>query len=238
MKKSLITLTTLLILTALPAAAEEMKSGTISVSGEGSLRAAPDMAIVSAGVESRAKNAKDALADNNEKMAALMAELKKAGIEGKNIQTSSFNIYPQLIYPKSSSEAKAPEVTGYVVSNRATIRIHDLGSVGSVLTALVNAGSNDISGLTFDISNKDQLLDEARKQALADARHKAELYAAELGSSLSSLQSLSESGGFSAPQPLMMRAAKMEAFSSDVPVAEGEMAVSITVNANWYLKDD
>ena len=198
MKKSLITLTTLLFLTALPATAEEMQTGTISVTGEGSLHAAPDMAIVSAGVESRAKNAKDALADNNEKMAALMAELKKAGIEGKNIQTSSFNIYPQLIYPKSSNEAKAPEVTGYVVSNRATIRIHDLGSIGSVLTALVNAGSNDISGLTFDISNKDQLLDEARKQALADARHKAELYAAELGSSLSSLQSLSESGGFSA----------------------------------------
>ncbi|WP_119308257.1 SIMPL domain-containing protein [Cohaesibacter haloalkalitolerans] len=243
MKKSLIILTTLLSLSALPALADGDKTGgsdlksTIAVTGTGSLRAAPDMAILSAGVESMAKNAKDALADNNAKMAALMAELEKAGIEKKDIQTTNFNIHPQLVYPNSASEARAPEVVGYVVSNRATVRIHDLGSVGSVLTALVNAGSNDISGLSFDISNKKELLDEARKAALADARHKAELYATELGSSVDKLQSLSESGGFIPPQPMMMRAAKLEAVASDVPVAEGEMEVSITVNANWFLKD-
>ncbi|WP_319568101.1 SIMPL domain-containing protein [Cohaesibacter marisflavi] len=238
MNKSLIALTTLLFLTALPAGAEETNTGTISVSGTGSLSAAPDMAILSAGVESRAKDAKSALADNNDKMAKLMAELKKAGIEEKNIQTSNFNIHPQLVYPDSSTQPRAPEVVGYVVSNRATLRIHDLGSVGTVLTALVNAGANDISGLNFDISNKDELLDEARKEALSDARHKAELYAKELGTDLSSLQSLSESGGFRSPQPMMMRAAKMEAVDSAVPVAKGEMEITITVNASWFLKDD
>nr|WP_320141351.1 SIMPL domain-containing protein [uncultured Cohaesibacter sp.] len=238
MNKRLITLTALLFLTALPAAAEETKAGMISVSGTGSLSAAPDMAILSAGVESRAENAKEALADNNAKMAKLMAELKKAGIKEKNIQTSNFNIHPQLVYSDSKAQPQAPKVVGYVVSNRATLRIHDLGSVGSVLTALVNAGANDISGLSFDISNKEKLLDEARKEALADARHKAELYAKELGTDLASLQSLSESGGFRNPQPMMLRAAKMESVASDVPVAEGEMEVSITLNASWFLKDD
>ena len=142
------------------------------------------------------------------------------------------------VYPDSSTQPRAPEVVGYVVSNRATLRIHDLGSVGTVLTALVNAGANDISGLNFDISNKDELLDEARKEALSDARHKAELYAKQLGTDLSSLQSLSESGGFRSPQPMMMRAAKMEAVDSAVPVAKGEMEITITVNASWFLKDD
>ena len=238
MKKSLITLTALMCLAALPAAASDSNKGTISVSGKGSLSAAPDMATLSAGVESRAKEAKDALADNNTKMAKLMEELKKAGIKDKDIQTTSFNIHPQLVYPNSASENRAPEVVGYVVSNRATVRIADLGSVGSVLTALVEAGANDISGLTFDISNKQALLDEARKEALADARHKADLYAKELGTKLNKLESLSESGGFQTPQPMMMRAAKFEAISSDVPVAEGEMEVTITVNASWYLEDE
>ena len=237
MKKSLIIVTALLSLTILPAQAQDAKVGTISVTGEGSLHASPDMAILSAGVESIAKTAKEALADNNGKMAALMAELEKAGLQKKDIQTSNFNISPQMVYPDNRSTNKAPEVVGYAVNNRATIRIHDLASVGSVLTALVSAGANDISGLSFDISDKAKLLDEARKEALADARHKAELYASELGTSIDKLQSLSESGGFRSPQPIMMRAVKLEAMSSDVPVAEGEMEVSITVNTSWFLAE-
>ena len=91
------------------------------------------------------------------------------------------------------------------------------GNVGSVLTALVGAGANDMSGLSFDIANKDALMQDARKAAIADARSKAELYATELGTSVERLVSLSEGGGYSAPHPVMMRAAKMEAMASPVP---------------------
>lgn len=236
MKKRLLILAALLPLMALPAAAQDTKGGTLSVSGTGSINKAPDMASVSAGVQSRAETAQAALTDNNTKMQSLFDTLEAAGIEKKDIQTSNFNIHPQLVYPrvKDNEEEQAPKIVGYVVNNQVSVNIYKLDLVGSVLTALVDAGANNISGLSFDISDKDALLDEARKQAIADARAKAELYAKELGTSIKRLESLSESGGFQAPQPVMMRA-KMELAAAPVPVAEGEMSISITVNTSWEL---
>ena len=239
MKKYLLVFAALLPLMTLPAAADEASTtgGVISVSGVGIINKAPDMATVTAGVQSRAKTTEAALADNNDKMQALFTQLDKAGIEKKDIQTSNFNIYPQITYPKpgSNGESKPPKIEGYVVNNQVLVKIRSLDSVGTVLTALVKAGATNMSGLRFDIAEKDKLLQEARKAALADAHAKAELYAGELSASIKRLVTLSESGGFRGPQPVMMRAAKMEMASAPVPVAEGDMSISITVNTSWEL---
>lgn len=242
MKKHLLILATLIpMMATAPVLADASKpdGGMISVTGTGTINKAPDMASVSAGVEFRSETAQKALADNNAKMQALFGELEKAGIASEDIQTSSFNIRPEMVYPKPTDGGtpKPPQIVGYVVHNQVSVDIHDLGNVGSVLTALVGAGANDMSGLSFDIANKDALMQDARKAAIADARSKAELYATELGTSVERLVSLSEGGGYSAPQPVMMRAAKMEAMASSVPVAEGSMAISITITTSWELED-
>ena len=237
MRKPFLVLATILPLIALPAAAAESTSGTLTISGKGSITKAPDMAILSAGVESRAKTAKEALADNNSKMQALFAELENAGIEKKDIQTDNFNINPELVYPRAEAneEPKPPRIVGYRVNNRVTVSIHALDTVGSVLTALVNAGSNDISGLRFDIADKGELLNEARKAAIADARAKAELYASELGIGIKRLKSLSEGSSPIAPRPMMMRAMDTEAVMSKVPVAEGSLDFDVSVSTVWEL---
>lgn len=208
--------------------------GIISVSGTGTLNLSPDMAVISAGVQSKAETAKTALADNNQKMSALFAELKKAGIAEKDIQTSNFNIYPEVVYPKRDSN-KPPQIVGYNVNNQVTVRIRKLENVGDVLTTLVSAGANNMSGLNFSVSNRKEKLDEARKAAIADARKKAELYASEIGTKIKRLKSLNE-GGSHHPQPIMMRSAKME-MSADmaVPIAQGEMSISVTINTSWEL---
>lgn len=237
MHRSLLVLTATLGLMTLPVLAAEPThpgGGIISVSGTGTLNLSPDMAIISAGVQSKAKSAKTALADNNSKMAALFAELEKAGIAKKDIQTSNFNIYPEVVYPKRESN-KPPKIVGYNVNNQVTVRIRKLETVGDVLTTLVSAGANNMSGLSFAVSNRKEKLDEARKAAIADARKKAELYASETGTTIKRLKSLNE-GGVSNPQPVMMRSAKMEmAADMAVPVAQGEMSISVTINTSWEL---
>ncbi|WP_316860250.1 SIMPL domain-containing protein [uncultured Cohaesibacter sp.] len=233
MKFPAIAIMALLALLTLPATASELGKNTISITGSGIVKAEPDMAIVSAGVETRAKDAKAALSENNSKMAALMEALQEAGIDKKDIQTSNFNISPQLTYPKDQD--RAPEIVGYAVNNQITIQIRQFDKIGNVLTSLVNSGANDISSLRFDVSDKSELLDTARKAALADARHKAELYAKELGAEIHGLRSLSESSGFdSLAAPEMKRAMSI---SSDVPVAGGSVDLSISVNTTWILAD-
>lgn len=237
MNRSLLALTAALTLMASPALAQEaapQTGGIISVSGTGTLNISPDMAVISAGVQSKAKSAKKALSDNNKKMTALFAELEKAGIAKKDIQTSNFNIYPEIVYPKRESN-KPPQIVGYNVNNQVTVRIRALENVGDVLTTLVSAGANNMSGLNFAVSNREEKLDEARKAAIADARKKAELYASEIGTKIKRLKSLNE-GGSRHPQPVMLRSAKMEV-SADmaVPIAQGEMSISVTVNTNWEL---
>ncbi|WP_180966724.1 SIMPL domain-containing protein [Cohaesibacter celericrescens] len=232
MRKHLLILAALVPMIMTPAMADETKGGSISVVGMGIVEMAPDMAIVSAGVQSRSETAQAALAANNASMKALFDELEKAGIEKKDIQTANFNINPEIVYPKTNKQA--PQIVGYIVNNQVSVNIRKLENVGSVLTALVDAGSNNMSGLQFDVSNKTELLAQARKAAIADARQKAQLYATELGVKIKRLTSLSESGGYR-PQPMMMRAAKMEMMSADVPVAEGSMQISISVNTSWEL---
>lgn len=238
MNRSLLALTAALTLITAPVWAEEEASqqagGIISVSGTGTLNLTPDMAVIRAGVQSRAQSAKAALADNNSKMAALFAELEKADIAKKDIQTSNFNIYPEVVYPKRESN-KPPQIVGYNVDNQVTVRIRKLENIGNVLNTLVSAGANNMSGLNFAVSNRQEKLDEARKAAIADARKKAELYATELGTGIKRLKSLVEGGGHH-QQPVMMRAAKMEmAADAPVPVAQGEMSISVTINTKWEL---
>ncbi|SNZ20813.1 SIMPL domain-containing protein [Cohaesibacter gelatinilyticus] len=235
MKKYLITLAAIIPLMVSPSLAAEQQAGTISINGTGMVEMTPDLAIISAGVHSRSKTTKQALADNNSKMAALFSTLEEAGIDKKDMQTSNFNIHPEMRYPRKG-ENKPPMIVGYNVNNQLTVKIRDLAKIGTVLTALVEAGANNMSGLRFDVSNKKSKLEEARKAALADAKAKANLYATELGVKIKRLKSLSESGGYNAPRPMMMKAARMEmAMDAPVPVAEGSLSLSINVNTTWEL---
>ena len=89
----------------------------------------------------------------------------------------------------------------------------------------------------FSVADPSKLLDEARKSAFADARAKAELYATVAGASLDDIVSISESQGFDAPQPYMLKASAEAAPRADVPVATGELSFSINVSVQWELED-
>lgn len=217
-----------------PAFAEDNKLiRTISLTGHGEVRVAPDLAIVTMGVLSSATTAQDALAANTKAMTDLMAALKAADIEAKDIQTSNFSVNPRYDYGQNNGQP--PKLTGYDVSNNVAVIVHKIGSIGDLLDKAVTSGSNQINGISFSIANPQAAMDEARKKAVTDAKRKAELYVAATSVTLGNVISLSE-GGDNYQPPMPMQSKMMAADSSPVPIAQGEQVISVDINISWEIK--
>jgi uncharacterized protein YggE len=210
------------------AAAQEQQH-IITMSGHGETHGQPDTATLSAGVSVDAPTAAAALADANKNMQAILAALKKLGVADKDIQTRNFSVHPQF----ANGNGQAPRVTGYQVSNQIEVRLADIGKLGPALDALVTAGANQINGVNFSIHDPAALLAEARSQAVADARAKAETFAKAAGVTLGAILSITENGN-GGPRPVVF-AAPMAKLTS-VPVALGEETINADVTITWEIK--
>ena len=202
----------------------------ISVSGEASVAAPPDLAQIDAGVASDAKTAREATETTNAAMTKVLQALKAANFDPKDYQTSQLSLQPQYLPNRSGP----PSVAGYRASNRVSIKVRDVSKVAAAIDTLVGAGANDVGNIYFTVAEPSRLLDEARAKAIGDARRKAEIYAKAAGVTLGQPLNISEEG---APAPmfrLKTLAAPMQAAST--PVAQGEETLSITVNVIWAIK--
>jgi uncharacterized protein YggE len=220
---------------ALPAYA-----GTISIDGMGEVRAAPDMATITSGVTTQGATAREALDANTAAMANLVAALKESGIEPRDIQTSGFSVNPDYVYSDqrdSNGYTQPPKINGYQVMNTVTVAVRDLKSLGAILDKSVTVGANTINGVSFSVADPSELYNEARRAAFADAREKADLYAAVADSSLDELLSISESQSFNSPQPVPMYAMRAQADAAAVPVEAGELSFSVNVTVQWELAE-
>ena len=217
-----------------PVFAEDAKMPrVISLTGHGEVRSAPDMAFVTTGVVTQGATAAEALAANTAAMTNLFAALKTGGIAEKDIQTSNFMVQPRYHYP----ENKPMELVGYEVSNTVTVNVRKLDSLGALLDKFVQAGSNQINGIGFTVSEPDAAQDEARKLAAADAARKAKVYAEALGVTLGPVLSVSEGVTFQPPMPMVRGKAMMaDAASAPVPVAAGEQTLSVDVSITWEIR--
>jgi uncharacterized protein YggE len=212
-----------------PAMAQIAPPAMISVTGEGTISAPPDMAQVEGGFTSEAKTARAASEANDVAMGKVFLALKSAGIDAKDYQTSRLSLQPQSAANHSGPAA----IISYRASNRLTIQVRDVTKVASVIDMLVGAGANDIGGIDFIVSGASKLLDQAREQAVEDARRKAEIYAKAAGVTLGAPLSISEGGG--SPMPMQFRAKAMVVAPS-TPVAQGEETLSVTVSVSWAIK--
>lgn len=204
----------------------------ISLSGHGEVKSAPDLAFVTTGVLTQGNTAAEALAANTQAMNALFAALKQAGIDEKDVQTSSFMVQPRYDYTNN----QAPKLVGYDVSNNVTVTVRKIADLGPLLDKLVQSGSNQISGISFDVSKPDAALDEARKLATADATRRAKVYAEALGVTLGPVLSVSEGTNFQPPVPMLRGKVMMADAAAPVPVAAGEQSLSVDVNITWEIR--
>jgi uncharacterized protein YggE len=200
----------------------------VMVAGHGEAKGRPDTATVQIGVETEATTAKDALAQNTAQAQALQKKLADLGVAAKDIQTSNFGINPTY-----GSDGR--QVTGYHVTNSVMVTIRNLDQAGALLDEVVQAGANSIYGINFSIGDQQKLLEQARAQAVADAKARATQLAAAGGAAVGDVLVLSENANVPVPLPMAARAAEA-APSSAVPVQPGEQSISVDVQVTFALK--
>lgn len=209
---------------------------TIEVSGEGKVSSAPDLATVTAGVTKQAATAQEALAQNNEAMEQVVATLRDRGVGPKDIQTSQFNVSP-VFEQQDRNRQEAPKVVAYRVTNQVTVKVRKIAELGQILDALVQAGGNQISGIDFQVDDPAKLLEQARADAVRDARRRAETLAQAADVELGKVIRIHEIGvGF--PRPVQFRGRQM-AFAADasVPIETGEQDFTVNVNVTFEIAE-
>ncbi len=216
------------------AAITQTITGTrLDVNATGEVARVPDLATISAGVVSRSPTASAALQDTAEKMTRVIAALKRAGVQDRDLQTSSVNLNPEYRYPENQS----PQLVGYTASNSVTIRFRDIRSSGKILDTLVAQGANQISGPSMSVERPEVALDEARAKAVAAGRQRAELYARTLGLRVARIVSVNESGGYYAPPPPPPPVAMMARGERDyTPVQPGEQKLQVNLAMTFELQ--
>jgi uncharacterized protein YggE len=216
---------------ALSSAAAQNPPPSITVTGDASISVPPDIAQIDSGVTTEAKTAREAGEANNKAMGIVLLALKNAGIAEKDFQTSRLSLSPQSA--AAGRNPNAPfQIVGYRASNRITVTIRDITRVADTIDVLVGAGANEISGISFMVSKASKLLDEARVEAIEDARRKAEIYARAANVSLGPALSISEE---TAPGPIPYR--KMAAgMAASTPVAQGEETLRVSVTVAYEIK--
>jgi uncharacterized protein YggE len=219
---------------------QEAVEKTISVTGLGEVQASPDMATLRVGVVTEAASAGEALSDNNEAVEKLFSTLETSGIEPKDRQTTRFDISPQYRRDRgprpgnlAQGEPQEPQIIGYQVTNEVSIKVRDLDGLGKLLDAVVDAGANRIQGIQFVIDDQTELVNEVRRQAIEDARNKADVLAAAAGASVGPVISIREHGTTPPPGP---RKTLMMAESRSVPIAQGEQTVAERYDVTFRLE--
>lgn len=201
-------------------------SRTITVIGQGKVHVKPDIAQAQIGVEVFAPTVKEATAKNREQMAAVLAALHKAGIADQDIQTSNYSIFlerePAMPMPAITEIVPSEPQGRYRVSNMVQVTIRDLDSVASILDAAIEAGANNVWGVSFSLEDSSAAESEARAKAMANARAKAAELAELAGLELGEVVSISES--ISGPYPVMAFAAvERGGMGGGGPISPGEL---------------
>lgn len=238
MKRTIgILLTSILLIGSLAActvtAAPAPQVRTINAYGTGEVYLVPDLAYVYVGVRADADDVSTALNTSNVQSGKVADAVKALGVEAKDIQTTNFNVYPMTDYGPDGTISRKY----YVVENTIYITVRDLSKLGTLLDSVVRSGANTINGISFDVSNKDQALSQARDLAIAKAKADAEGIATAAGVTLGDLQNInvSTSGG-TVPVYEGKGGGGVMASASTVPVSAGQLLITANANLTYAIK--
>ena len=210
---------------------------TIAISAEGKVDAVPDVATLNFSVVSQGKDARTIEDSNTKKMNAVVAFLKEQGISDRDIKTTNYNLNPQYDYNKSFSQIGVPyPIVGYVLTQTLTVKVHELDKIGTILEGAISQGVNESGGVSFDIEDPDELKAQARAEAFAKAREKAEALVAQSGARIGKIVSISENDSY-VPYPYAygMGGGALERDAVPPQIQPGTQDVRITVNVVFEL---
>lgn len=217
------------------------KGQPLVVAGTGKVTAVPDIAKVSLGIEQTGTSLLDVEKSVNAKSKSLVDALKKLGIGEKDIKTTSYNVYPDYDYREAASSAyrsQPAKIIGYRVGTTYEVKVKDFDKVNDVVAKATEVGANMIGGITFQVNEdtKNKLLDEARHEAVAEAKQKAESIARAAGVSLGKIINISENQNFQ-PVPLPLSGGGVMKETVPAPdIQPGETELSVTVSLSFELR--
>jgi uncharacterized protein YggE len=199
---------------------------TIQVQGHGEVEAAPDVAVINLGVQSRESEPGAAMQAASQRMDAIIAAVRALGVPGSDIQTAHLGL--QL----------DPQVNIHVANYQITVHVEDIANAGRVLDAAVEAGANMSSGMSFTVADHDELEDRALELAVADARRKADRLATALGVTIDGVERLTAGGG--GVVPMMARRAMgfgpSRAPAAPTPVEGGQLRIAAEVQVTYTFQ--
>jgi uncharacterized protein len=220
--------------TRIETAGAQMQTG-ISVQGEGKVSGKPDVAKLSLGVTSEADTVQAARDRAATALDGIIKALKNNGVADKDIQTQQLSIQPQYDYNNGTQRLR-----GFQVTNVLSVTLRDINKTSQAVDDAVTAGGNEttIQGLSFTIDNPDDLKQQAREMAVADAKAKAETLAKTAGVSLGAAMNISE--GSTAPPVFYDRSAAGAVAPStgapSTPIQPGELDVTVDVSITWAIQ--
>lgn len=212
------------------APAQKNAPRTVNVSAQASVQRTPDRATIQLAVETIAETAREATARNAEVMDRVLAAVRQLGIPDARIQTTRIALHPRY---DQRREAAEPLIVAYQAVNQVIVRLDDVGLVGRVVDAAVQAGANRVAGISFELSDPQAAYHEALRLAVARAGAEAAVVAEALGETLGPAIQVS-TGGAEPPRP-MMAAGRMEMAMDAPPVQPGELDVHAMVSITYRL---
>jgi uncharacterized protein YggE len=203
---------------------------TVAVVGTATIKAAPDEAVISLGVQTQAVTAQGAINQNAERMTAVLQALVGLGIVKDDIATSYVSLYPT--YGNSGMD-----ITGYQAANQIDVTVRDMNKVGAVIDASVDAGANLSNGISFRLSDQNHGVNEALQAAVADARSKAETLATAGGAQLGQVVTITDMSSPSSVPPIYYERDQMAAAegAASTPIQPPTLETLVSVSVTWEL---
>jgi uncharacterized protein len=200
----------------------------INVNGVGSVRAKPDMCIVSLGVVSEGKEAKESQNENSRISNLIIEALKKLEIKEEDIQTVEYSVNPIYKY----EDGRTPVISGYQTVQMFSVKVYDLTKSGIVIDNATEVGANRINGVSFDIKDKDAMKLRAIEAAVKDARIKADTALAASSEKVMELINMNVNDSMPST-PVPMRGVNDASGKEAAQVMAGQMEIIISVNASY-----
>lgn len=213
---------------------EKTEQPVVVTTGEGVVKRAPDRAWVTIAAESRARTPQDAQRANTDAMTSVTQRLKTSGIAAEAIQTTMFDLQPEFDYANGKQTLR-----GYVARNQVQVRVDELPKLGEVIAAVVGSGATNISGVRFDLKDRDAAEREALRKAVADARKRADAAVAGANMRVERVTRIEEQREFSPgpprPMQMAMRAGTAEKQAA-VPIEAGEIEIHVRVSLTAAIR--
>ena len=227
-----------LVATAVPGlvrAQAPTEEPVLRVQGSAEIRVAPDLGVVRLGVAEEARAAREAQSAVNATAGAILDAVRGVGIEERNVQTVRVVLSP-LYSSRRPDDREEPRIVGYRASNTVSVRVDDLGLVGQVIDVALEAGANQLEGVSFGLQDAQAVRQLALRQAIAEARGKADAMADALGVELDAIISVTEDNVF-VRQPVI-ETARVMALQGEAPtsVSPGEVSVSASVSIEYRIE--